>query len=71
VDAFVAMTPAGRLATAHEVAAVVGFLASSQAAYVTGSEIAVDGGLTAAGIMRRILDDAGRARPGDHPGLRY
>ena len=37
--------PMGRLATADEVAAVVTFLASDAAAYVTGAVIPVDGGL--------------------------
>jgi meso-butanediol dehydrogenase/(S,S)-butanediol dehydrogenase/diacetyl reductase len=40
--------PMGRVGTAEEVAAVVAFLASDDAAYVTGAAIIVDGGLTAA-----------------------
>ncbi len=39
--------PAGRFAKPEDVAAVVGFLASEGAAYVTGATIPVDGGLTA------------------------
>lgn len=38
--------PAGRLGTVEEFAAVVAFLASVPAAYVTGSAILVDGGVT-------------------------
>ena len=37
--------PLGRTATAQEIAGVVGFLASQDAAYITGAVIPVDGGL--------------------------
>ncbi|GGS07370.1 3-oxoacyl-ACP reductase family protein [Streptomyces nojiriensis] len=39
-----AMTALGRFGAPREVAAVVSFLASEEAAYVTGAEFAVDGG---------------------------
>lgn len=45
VAAMVASVPLGRVAQPGEVAAVVGFLASPEAAYVTGAVLAVDGGL--------------------------
>ncbi|HEX5590263.1 MAG TPA: 3-oxoacyl-[acyl-carrier-protein] reductase [Candidatus Limnocylindrales bacterium] len=40
-----ARTPLGRFGTAEEIAAAVAFLASDEAAFITGQVLAVDGGL--------------------------
>ena len=43
--AFAALVPLGRIATTDEIAGVITFLASPDAAYITGAVIPVDGGL--------------------------
>jgi NAD(P)-dependent dehydrogenase (short-subunit alcohol dehydrogenase family) len=47
-DASAKTTLLGRAAEPHEIADVIGFLASPRASYITGTNIAVDGGRTAA-----------------------
>jgi NAD(P)-dependent dehydrogenase (short-subunit alcohol dehydrogenase family) len=42
--------PVGRLGTPEEVADVTAFLVSSDSRYMTGSPVAIDGGLLFAGI---------------------
>jgi NAD(P)-dependent dehydrogenase (short-subunit alcohol dehydrogenase family) len=44
--------PAGRFAEPREVASVIAFLASSEAAYVNGAGFLVDGGLTSRPVVR-------------------
>ncbi|WP_121435457.1 glucose 1-dehydrogenase [Actinomadura pelletieri] len=48
VDAIRAQIASGRIGTAAEVAGVVAFLASADAAYVNGQDLVIDGGLVAA-----------------------
>lgn len=47
-QAMLAKTPMGRLGRPEEIAGVVAFLVSADSSYMTGSEIYVDGGWTAA-----------------------
>lgn len=52
-------TPLGRFGTTAEAANLVLFLASDEASYITGEDIAMDGGFLAAGSARRISLEAG------------
>ena len=44
-EAMLASIPAGRAGTPEDVANVVAFLASEEAAYMTGQVVSVDGGM--------------------------
>ena len=57
-------TPMGRVGTAEEVARVIAFLASEDAAYITGQTIVVDGGsvlpsLQSDALLRAFTDGRG------------
>jgi 2-keto-3-deoxy-L-fuconate dehydrogenase len=47
-DKLIARQPLGRLGTPEEIAEAVAYLASDRAAFATGSQLVVDGGITAA-----------------------
>lgn len=47
LDYVISSTPMGRMGKSEEIAAAIAFLASSDASYVTGAELYVDGGFTA------------------------
>ncbi len=46
-DLVVNMLPVKRAGTADEIAGMVSYLASAEAAFVTGASLTIDGGLTA------------------------
>ncbi len=56
LDAALAEIPAGRIGSPGDVAPLVAFLLSDDSAYISGAEIAVDGGMTAHVSHKRIAD---------------
>jgi 3alpha(or 20beta)-hydroxysteroid dehydrogenase len=54
VDAMVGMTPLARAASVEDVAYAVMYLASEEAAYLTGIDLPVDGGFTGIGTYRAV-----------------
>ncbi|MFG1466331.1 SDR family oxidoreductase [Xanthobacter sp. DSM 24535] len=52
-------TPLGRYGTIEEAARTVLFLASDESSFITGEDLAVDGGFKAGGAARRISLEAG------------
>jgi NAD(P)-dependent dehydrogenase (short-subunit alcohol dehydrogenase family) len=51
LDNLITHTPLGRLAQPEDIASVVRFLLSDEAGYITGTNLVVDGGMTAVGVV--------------------
>ena len=58
---WVALTPLGRAAQPREVAALALFLAGDEASYITGQDIAVDGGISVGMRFEGMGEEAGGA----------
>jgi 3alpha(or 20beta)-hydroxysteroid dehydrogenase len=71
-EASLAVASLGRLGTPEDVAPLVGFLLSDESSYLSGAEIAVDGGQSAHGGVKALSDAlraaAGRGEEGAAPG---
>jgi NAD(P)-dependent dehydrogenase (short-subunit alcohol dehydrogenase family) len=50
-ESLITRTPLGRLAQPEDIASVVRFLLSDEAAYISGTSLTVDGGMTAVGTV--------------------
>ena len=50
-DVWLTALPIRRYGSADEVAALIAFLCSREAGYITGQLISIDGGFSAAGLM--------------------
>jgi 3alpha(or 20beta)-hydroxysteroid dehydrogenase len=62
LDGFARTTPLGRAGQPTEVAPLLGFLCSDASTYITGAEIAVDGGWSSGGQIRGVANAAAAYR---------
>ena len=62
IEETIRATPASRAGEPREIADVVAFLMSPGASFVTGTEVTVDGGLTAAGTYWQITNNVAARR---------
>ena len=67
LEPLLANIPLNRLGTPQDVAGVAAFLASSDADYITGSTVYVDGGLLWDYTEQRIRSDEGAGEAGNEP----
>ncbi len=59
-------TPLGRLGQPEEVAPLIVFLISDESSFISGAEIAIDGGQSAHGGAKSFLDALSEASPNPH-----
>lgn len=59
IESSLQSVPMKRMADLDEVSDLVDYLLSERSSYITGAEIAIDGGLTSSGLYHRIISESG------------